>query len=348
MILENLKSNICSQLLNKRFRPLYISKNNKMENYYIREDNPILYVVAVSDDNLLHMEQEFLWSYGENIFEDYGGKVFTDVIMVSIFLGDKPHDAKKMVSENPHIHYIQWYFDTVKNVVTAEDGQPTKLIGLEKMLMNATDRNMSQDVEVMIPSNPMGFPKICAGIFMSWVIVLIYVTFDTDTLKAYNDLGISRQGINDFEYYRFITSMFVHDEWTHLLSNSIYLYYFGARLELLFGSIKFIVIYLLSGLTGGLLSVLFTDVISIGASGGTYGLLGAMLAVAYKYGSRYINMSYSTLLMLGFISITAGFFKYNVNNIAHMGGLVCGMYFGYYFIKISPKYNSYTHNNVEK
>lgn len=346
--MEKLKNNIRTQLLNKRFKQLQLSKTNKMDNYYIREDNPILYVVNVShDSSLFGMEQEFLWSYGENIFESLGGKVFTDVIMVSIFLGKKTVDNKKITSDNPHIHYIQWYFDPDEKNIVAEDGQPDRLIGLEKMLLKATDYNVAQNVDILLPHNPTGVPKVCIGLFLSWVLMLIYVTFDVDKIQAYNTLGISRQAINNYEYYRFITSMFVHDGWTHMLSNSIYLYYFGARLELLFGGIKFSIIYFLSGLTGGLLSILFTDSLSIGASGGTYGLLGAMLAVVNKYGSRYIDINYSTMLMLGFISITAGFFRFNVNNIAHMGGFFCGLYFGYYFIKISPKNDGYTQKDVD-
>lgn len=346
--MEKWENNIRIQLLNKRFREIETMQNNKLQNYYIREENPVLYIVGIFENDDYEYRRELLWEYANGIFSKMGDKIFAEVIAVAVVLGEKPEHTEKITSDNEHIHYIQWYFDLDKKKVFAEDGQPDRLIGLEKMLIDAVENKGVEGVQFIKPSSRNGLPIICCSIFLICLIMLLYTMGNSDPRFAYTEFGISRNVTITNEYYRFITSMFVHDGWSHLISNTIYLYYFGGRLEQLFGSMKFCVIYLFSGLTGSLLSMIFSESISVGASGCTYGLLGAMLMVAKKYGGRYIDMSYSTLIMLGFISITSGFFRYNVNNIAHMGGILCGMYFGNYFIEIAPKITIYPQNGVEK
>ena len=65
--------------------------------------------------------------------------------------------------------------------------------------------------------------------------------------------------------------------------------------------------------------------VSIGASGAIYGLLGAMLLLTRKRGSRYTGMSYSTMLLLAATAICLGFFEPNVDNLGHIGGFLGGM-----------------------
>lgn len=129
------------------------------------------------------------------------------------------------------------------------------------------------------------------------------------------------------EYYRFFTCMFLHAGLLHLASNSIYLYYFGVRAERLLGTGKFLVLYLVSGLCGGVFSVLFSGNagVSIGASGAIYGLLGAMLLLTKKRGARYTGMNYSTMLLLAATAIGFGLLQEGVDNFAHIGGFLGGI-----------------------
>ena len=89
--------------------------------------------------------------------------------------------------------------------------------------------------------------------------------------------------IRNGEYYRLITSAFLHIGLLHLLVNSYSLYVIGPQIESFFGKTKYIIIYLVSAIFGNLLSMLFTDGISAGASGAIFGLLGSMLYFGYHY-----------------------------------------------------------------
>lgn len=93
------------------------------------------------------------------------------------------------------------------------------------------------------------------------------------------------------QYWRLLSAVFLHVNFTHLLSNEISLYFFGIRVEKYMGKLKFIIIYLVSGIFGNILSMLFNSGISAGASGAIYGLIGAVTALAQQKEKKVDNLS---------------------------------------------------------
>src|SRR5690606_36651475 len=79
------------------------------------------------------------------------------------------------------------------------------------------------------------------------------------------------------EWWRFITPIFLHIGILHLLMNSLALYYLGSIVEKIYGSGRFLFIYLFSGFLGALGSFIFNPSISAGASGAIFGCFGALL-----------------------------------------------------------------------
>ncbi len=83
---------------------------------------------------------------------------------------------------------------------------------------------------------------------------------------------------------RLLTSMFLHGSWDHILGNMLFLWIFGAALEGRLGPLRYLLVYLIAGMAGGLLSDLVTfssdpDIANFGASGAIFGLAGAYLYV---------------------------------------------------------------------
>ena len=169
-----------------------------------------------------------------------------------------------------------------------------------------------------------GFPAVTAGIFLLCVALLCWTELSGQRNEIIYAFGLSRQGVLAGEYYRFLTSMFLHSGILHLVSNGVYLYYFGTRAEQLLGRARFLLLYLAAGLCGGICSVIFNGWLAIGASGAIYGLLGAMLLLTKKRGMRCTGMSYSTMLILAVSAIGLGMLDANVDNFAHIGGLLGG------------------------
>ena len=113
-------------------------------------------------------------------------------------------------------------------------------------------------------------------------------------VKGANPLGINglflylfganiKEAVVAGEIFRLITSTFLHASLLHLLFNMYALYIIGNQLESYIGKIKFLIVYLVSAISGSLMSCVFTTGISVGASGAIFGLLGSLLYFGYHY-----------------------------------------------------------------
>lgn len=128
------------------------------------------------------------------------------------------------------------------------------------------------------------------------------------------------------EYYRLFTSMFLHIGIMHLICNMYSLYVIGKEVESLFGKCKYLLIYVLSGICGSILSMAFShNNVSAGASGAIFGLLGALLYFGYYY-RTYLGVTMkSSIIPVIIFNLVIGFLSPGIDNAAHIGGLVTGI-----------------------
>ena len=135
--------------------------------------------------------------------------------------------------------------------------------------------------------------------------------------------------IQDHEYYRLFTCLFLHFGIEHLLNNMVILGALGWNLELQTGKIRFLLIYFGSGLFGNVVSLIFHGAaqeytVSAGASGAIFGLMGALLWVVIANHGRLGRLSGRGMLVMVALSLYFGLSSSGVDNYAHIGGLVCG------------------------
>jgi len=126
------------------------------------------------------------------------------------------------------------------------------------------------------------------------------------------------------EWWRFITPIFIHIGLFHLLMNSLALYFIGMAVEKMYGSWRFLVIYLFSGIIGSLASFVFSPSISAGASGSIFGLFGALLLLGVLKPSLFLRTIGPNILIVIAINLAIGFTIPNVDNAGHIGGLIGG------------------------
>ncbi len=121
--------------------------------------------------------------------------------------------------------------------------------------------------------------------------------------------------------------MFFHGNILHLLFNCYALYILGPQLESFLGKIKYLTVYLISGIAGSLLSMLFLDDLglSIGASGAIFGIMGSLCYFGYHYRVYLGNVVKSQLIPLIVINLLIGFSSTGIDNFAHIGGLIMGV-----------------------
>ena len=140
------------------------------------------------------------------------------------------------------------------------------------------------------------------------------------------NFGNYAPAIQSGEWYRLITSAFVHVSIIHLLCNMYALYIIGTQIENFFGKLRYSIIYLGSAITGSMLSMLFnTSNYSIGASGAIFGLLGALLYFGYHYRVYLDSVIKSQILPIIILNLSIGFMIPGIDNACHIGGLLGGV-----------------------
>jgi len=179
--------------------------------------------------------------------------------------------------------------------------------------------------------------KLTPTTFLVTVNVLVYIYtsivggnfFQTSTsiLIQFGQFNIN---VLNGEYWQLLTSIFVHVDIIHLALNMLFLIIFGLRAEELFTTEEYFSVYMLSGLSGSLLTLFLMSqyTLSAGASGAIFGLYGAGIIYMRKtFGQSILGaLLYAFLLLM--LSTGAG-----VNIVAHFGGLAAGLIIGYALAK---------------
>ncbi|TWS94949.1 rhomboid family intramembrane serine protease [Streptococcus sp. sy018] len=131
--------------------------------------------------------------------------------------------------------------------------------------------------------------------------------------------------IRPSQLWRLIMPIFVHIGWQHFIMNSVTLYFLGHLVEKLWGSKSFLILYLLAGGFGNLLTMFVTpSVLAAGASTSLFGLFAAVVVVGYASKNPYLKQlgrSYQSLLVL---NLLFNLFMPDVSLVGHLGGLIGG------------------------
>ena len=144
---------------------------------------------------------------------------------------------------------------------------------------------------------------------------------------------------SNVEWYRLISSVFLHASIIHLICNMYSLYVLGPQLESFFGKVKYTIIFIVSGIIGNLVSLAFIQIgiVSVGASGAIFGLLGSLLYFGYHYRVYLSGVIRSQIIPLIILNLGIGFVVSGINNYAHIGGLIGGILIS---IAVGVKYKS--------
>jgi len=143
------------------------------------------------------------------------------------------------------------------------------------------------------------------------------------------------------EWWRLFTAMFLHGGMTHILMNMFSLYLIGRGLEMYFDKRAYVIIYLFSGLLGGLASLyMHPQSVGVGASGAIFGVFGALAGFFLAHRDKIATHSKAFMkdfaVVLG-INLVLGLSIPSIDVSAHIGGLVVGLIGGFVISK-NPKW----------
>ena len=158
--------------------------------------------------------------------------------------------------------------------------------------------------------------------------------------------AMSISHIVEGEWWRFFTPMFIHIGLIHFVFNTLGVYYIGYQLEKVVGKTGFVLIYLVSGVFGTIVSANFNLKYSAGASGAIFGLLGLGLYLEVILRKHLKMLTGDAVRVRGVfgsmivINFLLGFFVPVIDNAAHFGGWVGGILMSYGFYKyFGTKFN---------
>ncbi|CAG9609369.1 rhomboid family protein [Pseudoneobacillus rhizosphaerae] len=126
------------------------------------------------------------------------------------------------------------------------------------------------------------------------------------------------------EWWRFISPIFLHIGFLHLLMNTLGLYFLGTAVEKIYGSFRFLWIYLFAGVIGSIASFAFSPNLSAGASGAIYGCFGALLYMGLIFPKLFFRTLGKNVITILGLNIIISFTVPNIDMAGHLGGLVGG------------------------
>ena len=189
--------------------------------------------------------------------------------------------------------------------------------------INGTNERKNKKMEKIFSTKK----PIITWLLIGLCIIMFFISamgYDTYKLVQFgaNFSGLVRNG----EIYRLVSYMFLHAGIMHILLNMYSLYIVGTKVEDFFGKWKYLLIYFISGISGGLLSIgLSQDTISVGASGAIFGLFGALIYFGYSYRGYIGSMIRSQIIPIVVYNLLIGFFIPGIDMWGHVGGLIGGI-----------------------
>ncbi len=189
--------------------------------------------------------------------------------------------------------------------------------------INKKNKIDAERVNNIFKEKPALATKILIAINITLFIVLGMLSDTMTSTMGVNSIKV----IQDREFYRVVTAMFAHANVLHLTVNMYSLYIIGSQIESYMGKGRYLLIYFFSGILGSFLSIAMNDtaVISVGASGALFGLMGSLLYFGYHYRVYLSNALKSQIIPLITVNLMFGFIVPGIDNFAHIGGLIGGV-----------------------
>jgi rhomboid protease GluP len=180
------------------------------------------------------------------------------------------------------------------------------------------------------------------------IIHFVYIIYSSifgvpvdDLKRKYGGFVVVRELDVSPEFWRYVTSVFLHADFGHLLFNAFAIFVFAPPLERALGKFRYVFLFVFSGICGNIFTGIFLDrVFSLGASGAVYGVFGAYLYYMVFRRRSMDESSRRTLQMLLIIGVLYSVIVPQINFYAHLGGCIGGFTLNLLYSKLLQGRNS--------
>lgn len=184
-----------------------------------------------------------------------------------------------------------------------------------------------QRVRMSMPTRARGVPFVTWGLIA--VNVLVYLVTVAQGGGINNPGGtlfdkwlLYGPAVANGDWWRLITAAFLHANLIHIGLNMLAVYWLGTAVELYIGPVRYVALYLVSGLAGSAGALLATPLTpTVGASGAIFGILGALLVIEYQQTGRLAGQALTLIV----INLLFTFSFANISYGGHLGGLAGGI-----------------------
>lgn len=232
----------------------------------------------------------------------------------------------KNITELKKNKFINDYFPNFKEKVVSKNNGIVDVLEMTEELNKKTIKEDNELAKIFLKKDQ---PIVTYSIILLNIIVFMLSLLDYNMIINY--FANYYINVKNGEIYRLLTACFVHANFLHIFFNMYALYYIGPMVEKYYGKLKYLLIYLGSGIMGSLFSVVLSNNVSIGASGAIFGLFGSMLYFGYKYRATLDGFVRSGIIPVLFINLILGFIVPNIDVYGHIGGLTGGLLLSYIF-----------------
>ncbi len=230
----------------------------------------------------------------------------------------------KNITELKKNKFINDYFPNFKEKVVSKNNGIVDVLEMTEELNKKTIKEDNELAKIFLKKDQ---PIVTYSIILLNIIVFMLSLLDYNMIINY--FANYYVNVKNGEIYRLLTACFVHANFLHIFFNMYALYYIGPMVEKYYGKLKYLLIYLGSGIMGSLFSVVLSNNVSIGASGAIFGLFGSMLYFGYKYRATLDGFVRSGIIPVLFINLILGFIVPNIDVYGHIGGLIGGLLLSY-------------------
>ena len=261
---------------------------------------------------------------------------YQNIAIIHIIVDDKPFTTWPSPTEGytgQKVYSLFWHIDIQTGIITTAPGQPKNVFGLNKLLKKALGGDKAQpkiNIKQTVPVVTISIIAINAV-----VLILMYIEgYPNDPWVPLRFGAILPSLVFDGQWYRLFTAIFIHFGIAHFGANMAALLIFGIRIEKHFGRIKYLIVFLLTGLAGSFASLFLTQGYAAGASGAIYGLIGMIFSYTRFTGKSIDGLNWYIMFVFIAIGLGMGFTMPNIDNFAHLGGLLSGAVLGFILSKI--------------
>lgn len=305
---------------------IWLSHKRKHSIVVFRKDVTSTQEIRFDKSKIMERPEEIQQFIGY-IPESYEFYYFTDKELSKENLNEeKPIKLKfKIISNEQSLNSLPINFLLLKMLINNEDKRTYLHYKRKVLTQNLVDKHMQR-------FTPITYTLILINIVI-WLCMILYLNRFSD-VKLLEVGGLVHFNVVHGEWYRLISSMFLHFNFEHILMNMLSLFIFGEIVESIIGSWRMLIIYIISGLYGNFVSLSFnTTTISVGASGAIFGLIGSIFVIMYL-SKNFNKKMIGQLLIALVVLIVFSLFMSNINIMAHLGGFISGVLItliGYYF-----------------